>query len=201
LSVDGANARTFPEVVVVLVYLDLPFRCVQGQPGGGCEHTGYIETASFLHRFLPQVNGCVRCSHWVTDHALFTVTGFEGRDKLIVCRVLDALEVAHAGKETCEVFGADAGNFFLSNCQSHQSLVAAVDSCSLELLVERHIGATNDGREDDVGFSCLDLVDHRRELNVAERRVLLSDDRTTVLCHRSLGQLVSSARPDIVRAH
>ena len=65
-----------------------------------------------------------------------------------------------------------------------------VDAGRLELLVEGDVGAADDDGEDHVRLGQLDLVDHRVELGVAERVVLLADDlaplSTFSMCLRAI---------------
>src|SRR5450830_1284595 len=184
LSIDGADACALPQVMVVLVDLDLAFRRIEGQFRRCRDHRWYIEAARFFHRFLPQVNRGVGRRHRVADDAFFAVTRLESRNEFLVDRVLQALEIAHAGQETRQVFRANTSDFLFSHSQSHQRLVAAVDACSLELFVKRHVGTADDGRKNDVRLGGLDLVDHRRELDIAQRQVILTDNRAALLGHR-----------------
>src|SRR5229473_1383957 len=165
---EGPDAGVLPEVVIGLVELYLALGRVDLQVGRGRHHRGHLEALGLLGRHLPEVDRDVPALERVAHHPGRPVLGLEGLHELVVRAALQGLEVAHAGEKALEVLRPDAGGLFLGHRQGEERLVRAVETRGLELLVERHVAPADHGRQDDLGLLGLDLVDNRRELDVAE---------------------------------
>src|SRR6266851_9315716 len=186
---EGADARVLPEVVVALVELDLALGRVDLELGRGRHHRGHLEALGLLGRHFPEVDRDVPALERVAHHAVRPVFGLEGLYELLVRAALQGLEIAHTGEEAFEVLRPDARGFFLGHSEREQRLVLAVETRGLELLVEGHVAPAHHGGEDHLGFLGLDLVDDRRELDVAQGDVVLAEHLATCLLDSGLGDL------------
>ena len=111
------------------------------------------------------------------------------------------LVVVPGHEVTGDVLGADALDLFLGDGdRDDRHVLAAVMPAAAQLLEERDVAVAVERVEDGVRLGRLDLVDHRAELGVAERRVLLADDLHAVGRGVGLDLLVRGAREHVVAA-
>src|SRR5258705_10700920 len=160
-----------------------------------------VEAASLLAGQFPQPRAEIAGLRHVADHGLLTPEFFEGGNERLVVRIVERLEVLHAGIGARDVFAADAVDFVFGYRDRQQRLLGEVDAGRLELLVEGDVRTADHVGENHVGLGQLDLVDHRIELGAAERVIFLADDLALQHVLDVLARdLVRGARPDVVRA-
>ena len=161
-----------------------------------------VEAAGLLGRQLPQPRAEIGGLRDVADHGLLAPHLLERRHERLVVRIVERLEVLHAGIGARDVLAADAVDFVFGHRDRQQRLLRQVDAGRLELLVEGDVRAADDVGEDHVGLGQLDLVDDRVELGVAERVIFLADDLAALqhVLDVLARDLVRGARPDVVGA-
>src|SRR6266436_1536033 len=197
---EGPDARVLPQMMIGFVELDLALWRVDLEIGRGRHDRGHLEALGLLGRHLPEIHGDVAALEGVAHHPIRPVLGLEGLHELVVGSALEALEVAHAGEEALEVLHADARGLFFGHGEGEKRLVLAVEAGRLELLVERHVAPADHGGQDHFRLLRLDLVDHRGELDIAQRDVVLAEHLDASLLNGRLGDLVGRAGPDVVGA-
>ena len=159
-----------------------------------------VEASGLLDRQLPQPRAEIGGLGDVADHGLLAPHLLECRHESLVVRIVERLEVLHAGIGARDVLAADAVDFVFGHRDRQQRLLRQVDAGRLELLVERDVRAADDVGEDHVGLGQLDLVDDRVELGVAERVIFLADDlalaaRSRRACARSCSRCAARCSP------
>ena len=105
-----------------------------------------VEAAGLLDRQLPQPRAEIGGLRHVADHGLLAPHLLERRDEGLVVRIVERLEVLHAGIGAGDVLAADAVDFVFGHRDRQQRLLRQVDAGRLELLVERDVRSADDDR-------------------------------------------------------
>ena len=169
-------------------------------PGEAAAILSTSKLPAFSTGQFPQPRAEIGGLRHVADHGLLAPHLLEGGNERLVVRIVERLEVLHAGIGARDVLAADAVDFVLGHRDRQQRLLREVDAGRLELLVEGDVRTADHVGEDHVGLGQLDLVDHRIELGAAERVIFLADDLALQHVLDVLARdLVRGARPDVVR--
>ncbi len=202
VGTSAADKGARPEMMV-LVDAHIAFRRVlELNAGRGGRDLVDVEGARFLGCEFPQPGSEIGRLRDVADDGLLAPHFLEGGDEGFVVRIVERLEILHAGIGAGDVLAADAVDLVLGDRDRQQRVLVQIDARGLELLVECDVGAADDDGVDDVGLVQLDLVDHRIELRVAEREILLADNLAAgqMVFDVLARDLVRRTRPDVVRA-
>ena len=102
-----------------------------------------VERTGLFDGRFPQPRAEIGGLRNVADHRLVAPHLVECGHELLVVRVLEGLEVLHAGIGARNVFAADTVDFILGDRDRQQRLLGEVDAGGLELLVEGDVRAAD----------------------------------------------------------
>jgi hypothetical protein len=121
LTIDAraADPRLAPEMMI-LVDADVAFRCSFELDTGRCRrYLVDVERAGLLDGELPQPRPEISRLRHVADYDLVTPHLLEGGHKRLVVRVIERLEVLHAGIAAHDVLAADSKNLVFGDGDRH----------------------------------------------------------------------------------